>query len=281
MTPRDEPLRDARVVVDREPQLPSLVKSAARVLQIFDFFDEVQREAKVQEIADQLEFPQSSTSVLLRSLVEMGFLDHDPQARTFLPSPRVALLGHWLGQGPMRDGTIVRMLEEIAAATGESVVLATRNGLYAQDVRVIQGRGAQPVALPQGLRRLVVWSATGLALLRDEPDDLVQALCRRANAEAEDGAAVDPRAVAAHLGQLRREGYVFSRGLVTPGLGSIAMPLPAGLDRGARLFAIAVTGRLAAIAARERELVSAMRRAIARHLSAPALLTNHMDDGGA
>lgn len=277
---KEEPAVRTKVVVDREPPLPTLVKSAARVLQILDFFDEVQRDAKVQEIADQLDFPQSSTSVLLRSLVEMGFLDHDPAARTFVPSPRVALLGHWLGKGPMRDGTAVRMLEEIAAQTGEAVVLATRNGLYAQDVRVIQGRGARRVPLPQGLRRLVVWSATGFALLKDEPDRAVQALCRRANAQADGDPLIDANLVAEHLRQLRRDGHVFSRGLVTPGLGSLALPLPHGLDRGNRPFAIAVTGRLADIEPREQDLVRIMRRAVAKYLSGAPPVANHMGDGG-
>lgn len=258
--------RPDEVVVDRQPAFPALVKSATRVLQIFDFFDEVQREAKVHEIADRLNFPQSSTSVLLKSLVELGFMDYDPASRTFLPSPRIALLGGWLNGGPMRDGSIIGMMEELADRTGEAIVLATRNGPYAQDVRVIQGHGPDPLPLPQGLRRLAVWSGAGLALLKDEPDDLVRALCRRANAEANGHETIDVRQVRAHLEQLRRTGYFFSRGLVTPGVGSLAIPLPAGLDRGGRRFAIAVTGRVQDMEPRERDLVGIVRETVARHL---------------
>ena len=254
------------VVVSREP-LPSLVKSATRVLQIFDFFDEIQRDAKVHEIAERLDFPQSSTSVLLKSLVKLGFMDYDPRARTFLPSPRIALLGNWSGSGPIRDGSIIRMMEELAARTGEAIVLATRNGPYAQDVRVIQGRGQDPLPLPQGQRRLAVWSGAGVVLLKDEPDSLVQALCRRANAEASEGETVDYRRVTAHLDLLRRTGYFFSRGLVTPGVGSLAMPLPEDLDRRGRSFAITVSGRVHDMEDREQELVSIMRQTIAKYLS--------------
>src|SRR5439155_290487 len=94
---------------------PSLafVKSAGRVLQILELFDELQREARVSEIAERLGFPQSSTSMLLKSLAQLGYLDYDPGSRTFLPSPRVALLGAWLDKGPVRDGSLVRMLEHL------------------------------------------------------------------------------------------------------------------------------------------------------------------------
>lgn len=260
------PVRYDDVVVNREPTLPSLVKSATRVLQIFDFFDEIRREAKVHEIAERLNFPQSSTSVLLKSLVELGFMDHDPVSRTFLPTPRIALLGSWEDGGPMRDGSVVRMMEDLSDRTGEAVVLASRNGPHAQDVRVVQGRGPDALPVPQGMRRLAVRSGTGLVLLLDEPDELVLALCRRANAEAGCGEFIDHRHVQTELAQARRAGYYFSRGLVTPGVGALAMRLPAGLDRRGRTYAIAIAGRMHDLEPRERELVAILREAVARHL---------------
>jgi DNA-binding IclR family transcriptional regulator len=84
------------IIVDAAPAASTLVKSAGRVLQIFEFFDEIQREARVAEIAERLHFPQSSTSVLLKCLTQLGYLDFDADSRTFLPSARVALLGAWL-----------------------------------------------------------------------------------------------------------------------------------------------------------------------------------------
>ena len=258
---------DDDIVVNRESSMPNLVKSAGRVLQIFDFFDELRRPAKVHEIAERLKFPQSSTSVLLKSLIELGFMNYDADTRTFLPSPRIALLGCWLGGGPLRDGRVLRMMEELASRTGETIVLATRNGLYAQDVRVVQGRGTDALRVPQGLRRLIVWSGAGLALLKGESNELVRALCRRANAEATDGVLIDYQRVKSAREQLERSGYFFSRGLVAAGVGSIAMPLPAGLDGKGRSFAVAVVGRLRHIEPIERQLVTSLRQSIAEHLS--------------
>src|SRR5690349_21704846 len=86
-------------VVDAAPGRPSVVKSAGRVLEILEFFDEIRREASEAEIAHKLAYPQSSTSALLKSLTRLGYLDYDAASRTYLPSPRVALLGTWLDAG--------------------------------------------------------------------------------------------------------------------------------------------------------------------------------------
>ena len=96
------------------PPATGSVKSAGRVLRILEFFDEIQRDARVAEIAERLSFPQSSTSILLNCLVDLGYMDYLPESRTFLPSPRVTLLGTWLDKGPVRNGSLIRMLEEIS-----------------------------------------------------------------------------------------------------------------------------------------------------------------------
>ena len=123
------PVREATIY---QSQAGGAVKSAARVLQILEFFDEIQRDARVAEIAERLSFPQSSTSILLRSLVDLGYMDYLPDSRSFLPSPRVTLLGTWLDKGPVRNGSLIRMLEEISRATGDTVIIAARNGVYSQ-----------------------------------------------------------------------------------------------------------------------------------------------------
>jgi DNA-binding IclR family transcriptional regulator len=255
-------------VVDPGPSMPALVKSAGRVLQILEFFDEVQRDAKVQEIANRLNFPQSSTSVLLKCLVQMGYLDHDKATRSFLPSPRVALMGTWLDKGPVRNGSLIRMMEDLSTKTGETVILAARNGIHSHYIRVIQTKATTRFHIPQDSRRPVVWSATGFALLCQECDDLIQGLCRRSNAEAQDGQPmVQLKRTQANIRETRRNGYFFSKELVTPGAGAIARPLPKGIDRRDRPLAIGISGPLQDFAGREKVIVRHMREAISRYLS--------------
>ena len=68
---RAQPKRES---ISKGSQLQrSTVKSAARVLAILEYFDDLQRPSTVTEIAEELTYPQSSTSALLRSLVSMGY----------------------------------------------------------------------------------------------------------------------------------------------------------------------------------------------------------------
>lgn len=264
------PPPDVATIVDAAPTRPAVVKSAGRALEILEFFDEVRREAQVAEIAARLGYPQSSTSVLLKSLAQLGYLDYDARTRTYLPTARVALLGIWLDEGPVRDGSLIRMLEDLSRATGDTIILSARNGIFAHYIHVIQARTALRFHVPQGSRRLVVWSASGFALLAETEDEQIRALVRRTNAELAPTEPIDARRVLANVRQLREQGYFFSRGLVTPGAGSIAVPLPRGVDCRDRALAVGISGLLAELQRKEREVVAAIRDAIARYMAGKA-----------
>ncbi|MET4275653.1 DNA-binding IclR family transcriptional regulator [Bradyrhizobium sp. F1.6.2] len=213
------------------PPAAGSVKSAGRVLRVLEFFDEIQRDARVAEVAERLGFPQSSTSILLNCLVELGYMDYLQESRSFLPSPRVTLLGTWLDKGPVRNGSLMRMLEELSHKTGDTVIIAARSGIYAQYIHVLQARATMRFHVPPGSRRLVVWSATGFSLLTSSSDKEIRSLCTRTNAEAAlDISRIDINQVLENVERTRREGFFFSAGLVTPGAGSIAVPLPEGID---------------------------------------------------
>jgi DNA-binding IclR family transcriptional regulator len=240
-----------------------VVKSADRVLKVLEFFDDVQRPARAGEIARRLKMPQSSASVLLRSLVTLGYLNCEADNRRYLPSPRVALLGSWLGTGPARGGRLASLLQALSSATGDTIILAARNGLHAQYLHVVPARSALRFHVPQGTRRLLVRSATGYALLAASADpDEISSLVRRTNAEIGGKSLVTVTDVLEAVKAVRETGYALSRALVTPGAGSIAMPLPAEMDGVARPLAIANSGLLSDIDARQNMIIEAMRRVI-------------------
>ena len=68
------------------------------------------------------------------------------------------------------------------------------------------------------------------------------------------------------MARLRRDGHFFSRGLVTPGAGSIAVPLPKRIDGRGRPLAVAVSGLLDEFVRREAEIAAAIHDAVARFL---------------
>ena len=72
------------------------VKSAARTLEVFELFSERRCPLRLHDIHSALDYPQSSTTNLLKSMVMLGYLSYSRVTRTYLPTNRVALLGNWL-----------------------------------------------------------------------------------------------------------------------------------------------------------------------------------------
>lgn len=254
-------------VVDATQRRDPVVKSAGRVFQILEFFDDLKRAARVVEISAHLGIPQSSMSALCKSLADLGYLDYDPRSRTYLPSSRVAMLGAWLDDGPLRDGRMIRMLESLSEATGDTVIVAARNGIFSLFIHVLQARTTMRVHVPRGSRRFLCWSATGFALMSHAGLAEIQALVRRTNAERDPGRSmIDAGTVLENVRRAKDAGYFFSRGIVTPGAGCIAMLLPSHLDPRHRPLALGISGLLDRLEQREFEIVDAMRAAIARFL---------------
>jgi len=253
-------------VQDVPSAVPAAVKSAARAFRILEFFDEVRRPARENEIANRLGFPQSSTSVLLGSLVRLGYLDHDISAHTFFPSLRTALLGSWLDQGHFRDGSIMKVLETLSEETGYAISLATRSGIYVRFLHTIQATLPGSYHIPLSTRRYLVWNAAGIALLSDTPEPEIRSLVRRTRVEpGETVQTIDIRKVLEFVRTAKRQGYFLSEGFVVPGTQVLSMLLPERLTgqwQGVALVIGAngteVGDHEASLVARARELIGGL-----------------------
>ncbi|WP_176598655.1 MULTISPECIES: IclR family transcriptional regulator [Sphingobium] len=203
-----------------------VVKSAGRALQVLELFDILQRQASVTEISQLLGYPQSSTSMLLRSLVEMGYLRFDSSNRKYITSSRTAILGKWASSELVGDGGLTRLMSRINQRTGQAVVLAMRNGLYSQYVHVIQATEAVRLFVVQGSLRKLVRSGTGYVLLASLSDQTIKGFVTRSNSERAEGE--EPVAYSellARIDEVRKRGYAMTNSLVTPGAGMLAMKL--------------------------------------------------------
>lgn len=163
-------------------------KIARRVIEVLDYFDDNHREATVMDIVRRYDRPQSSTSELLSSLVELGLLHKNPHSRSYSLSPRAALLGSSGQSEIVRDGRLVRLMDRLVAQTGLSVALFGRVGLNAQ---IVNWRpGARTTAATRdlfgGLQQPLSDTAAGWLLLSTIAQPRCDGMVRRLNAEASD-----------------------------------------------------------------------------------------------
>ncbi|SHI28740.1 IclR family transcriptional regulator [Pollutimonas bauzanensis] len=197
-----------------------------RGLEILELFSVEQCPLTVNEVSAKLGYPQSSTSVLLHGLHNLGYLIHDRHARTFYPSVRVTFLGMWMHHRLFNEGSLLQLMESLANSTGHVVLLAIRNGLYAQYMHIVSARTSR-VGVKPGLMRPICRAAVGKVLLSVLDDGEVRRIARNANAmDSSLAPPVDIDALVGDAQQCRRTGFAYSREDVTPGSSVIAMRIP-------------------------------------------------------
>ena len=196
-------------------------KIAKRVIEVLDYFDDDHREATVMDIVRRYNRPQSSTSELLSSLVELGLLYKDPYSRSYSLSPRAALLGANGQTGPVRDGRLVRLLDRLSAQTGLGVALYGMVGLNAQIMSwrsSARGANTKNRTIHGGMQEPLLDSAMGWLMLSTIPHPRCDGVIRRLIAEASDDRKVAFPEMSARLQRCRDTGT----GIGPAGFGSDA-----------------------------------------------------------
>lgn len=242
-----------------------VVKSAGRVLQVLELFDEERRPMAVAEIAAHYDWPASSTSALMTSLVTLGYIEYEPGKRVYRPSIRVALLGDWIQGDLLKEGQLTRLMEHLNQVTGETIVLAAQNGLQSQYLRVLQGTSALRLHLHIGTVRPLFGSGTGSMLLSAMDEAGIRKLARRFNAISPPGQRVDIEGVLAGLEQDRAKGYSLSLNQVTMHSGLLAMLLPTGT--GEQRLVLGISGLTVRLLQHEQEYVRLVRKGMKDFLS--------------
>lgn len=246
----------------RENMDQSVIKTAGRVFEVLEYLREVRRPVTVREISERLSYPLSSAQVLLKSIATLGYLRYDSTLRAYLASPRLALIGDWVMDAMFQGGRVLETLGEIARTTGFTAILGVENDIYAQYVHVILGGRAIQFNAQPGTRRLICMSGMGWALLAAGSDEHVARAVHRSNLRLEAGGqAVDEGFVMERVKESRAQGYAFSKGIVTEGIGIIALASSSN-SAGAR-FAVGVGGLVGHLERSADEVVPQLRALLA------------------
>jgi DNA-binding IclR family transcriptional regulator len=163
-------------------------KIARRVVEVLDYFDDQHPHATVMDIVRRYNRPQSSTSELLSSLVELGLLYKDAPSRSYAPTPRAALMGAASQPSIFRNGILTGIIDRLVAQTGLSAAIYGMVGLNAQIFSFKAGtrgvRTTNPRGFSCGLQDQLCNSGPGWLLLSTIMQPRRDGVIRRLNAEA-------------------------------------------------------------------------------------------------
>ena len=240
----------------------AVIKTARRLFRILEFFDAVQRPLALKEVVTRFNYPVSSTSAILKSMVVLGYIDYDRYSRTYMPTMRMVQLGQWVQDVLFGEGGIVSLAKHLNKTTEETVAIATQSDLYMQYIHVVPSPHSIQYTGRPGVVRPLARSGLGWMLLSARSDEMIDKLVRRTNFEEEDPARkVDLQELMTRIREIRKNGHVISLNTVTAGEGIIGMLLPE--RRHGRILAIGVGGPVDRLVAKKSEILKLLREGVA------------------
>jgi DNA-binding IclR family transcriptional regulator len=202
------------------------VKSADRVLTLFELLARWGRELSHAEIAEALEIPKSSLTQLLRNLVGRGYLRFSPETKGYSLGEAISLLAYSSMQRRSLTDFAQPVLTELTAITQETSALNLLRGDQTEVVATV----SSPLRLVSHLRlgdlAPLYAISGGKAILAYLPDEMVHDYLARIEFEP-----ITPNTITsvaklrAQLREIRREGLALSLEEFTVGIIGLARPV--------------------------------------------------------
>ncbi|MCB2076904.1 MAG: helix-turn-helix domain-containing protein [Novosphingobium sp.] len=185
----------------------SKTKIARRVIEVFEYFAQGHRSATVMDIVRHFDRPQSSTSELLGSLVEMGLLCKDPQTRTYAPTPRLAALGVAAQPEPIASGRLFTYMDRLAQSSRCGVALFGIVGTHVQVFRWVPAVNDEAHHAGSGKAALLCADTAGLLLLASLGLDKAEKVLWRLRSEARGDDGFDFQLARDRVARFARQGH--------------------------------------------------------------------------
>jgi DNA-binding IclR family transcriptional regulator len=205
-------------------------KIAKRVIEVFEYFGEDNRKATVMDIVRRYGRPQSSTSELLASLVEMGLLYKDAASRSYSPTPRLATFGMSAQPDILRGGRLYPFMDRLAQSTRHGVALFGMVGTHTQIFRWSPGAAPLAHTIENGASERLSSSTAGLLLLSTLGAEPARKLLWRLNAEAPPEERFDHSELSRRVASYAGQGWASGESGFMPGVKLTAVLLPCGAD---------------------------------------------------
>lgn len=247
------------------------VKSAARAIAVLEHFAAARRPLALKHIAAALGYPQSSASVLLKTLTTLGYLNYNRRRRIYFPTLRVAALGDWVAGALLGHDNLGETVRFVRDATGEQSAIAVQNDIYVQFIRLLPPADNARFHIDEGAMILLTRSAVGWTLLAALKDRQIDTIARRARIAADKAAAAPAVAdVMAAVAKVRRDGFGYVENLPFAGVAALCVPLPIQIQDQAAVLGIGgPIARMRANRARNLAILKKAMAAIAAARTAP------------
>ncbi|NEV02101.1 IclR family transcriptional regulator [Bradyrhizobium uaiense] len=239
-----------------------IVRQAANVLEILEYFARMKKPATLADLADHFGWPRSSTFNLLTTLSEKGYL-YEPRSRAgYYPTPRWLAMARLVSEVEPLPAWTHAVIADLSAETGETAAIAAPSGTMAVFIDVVESDAPIRYFAQIGHRIPIHATATGRALLLQYSPEERDAIYRKI--EFRQYGPATPISIAAVEAELRASidrGYCQSFSDFSRDLAGAAIPLPIGDRR----LSIMVAGPEFRIRSRIGDVAATLKKFVERH----------------
>lgn len=204
----------------------STVKSADRVLTLFELLGRWRREMSHTEIADIMGIPKSSLSQLLKNLVGRGWLGYSSETRGYVLGPAIIDLARGAAQAQDVVALSGPVLAELAATTNETAAFNVLSGDLSETVATVLGSETLLAVMRLGQRSPLYTTSYGKVLLAYLPDEMQEDYLDRVKLVPMTPKSIGSlKELRAQLQTIRRDGVAYSFEEHVPGIVGTARPV--------------------------------------------------------
>ena len=233
-----------------------MMRSVERVLSIFDCFTRERTSLTLQEIADRINLPKSTTYRLVDSLKKSGYLVRLDNLKYCLSFRFTLLSGLVHGTLDLRN-TARPIMRELSVQTNETVTLNMISGAYRVCIEVMDAPSPLMSVTKPGERVRLGAGATAktliAALSKSQLRELLPSAIRESGSKRSE--------LLRELEIIRRQGFAVSHSQIVLGLTAISAPVKSWMEEVPH--AVTLAGPSVRLRPRQRSLVSLVTAAAA------------------
>ncbi|MGR9145720.1 IclR family transcriptional regulator (plasmid) [Rhizobium leguminosarum] len=204
----------------------SHVKSATRVLDLFEFLSRWDSEKTHTEIADELGIPKSSLTQLLKTLLQRGYLAYAPISKGYRLGPSIASLAGKVHGNSDLVNAAGPILTWLANETQETCAINLIKGDQSEVMASAIGPHRLNYTMRQGDVAPLYATSGGKALLAFLPTNMLDEYMNRVTFETITANTITSlEELRSELENVRRSGFAYVTEEFTPGIAGIAVPI--------------------------------------------------------
>src|SRR4030042_5946115 len=206
-----------------KPSVPS-VAQASQILLCLGEGDRFSK--KLTEICKQVGIHKSKAYAILNTLTKFGFVEKDPQVKTYSLGPGLILLSRYFLDNLNYMKIVSPFIETLARETNVTAVFGMISGENIFVVDKYEGNQNVGFTLRIGHRLHMTLGSHGISLVAFMPQEKRKnILLRKKLFFYGDPASLDMKRLQNDLEQCRRKGYAADTGGITPGVTFVSAPV--------------------------------------------------------